>query len=152
MLQTYVSYLRSLRVEGLGAPSVNLAGSIADTFPAIAADGASMSDLSHPKRKANTMLGYANGPVAVALHWRFLSAMADLMDGVSSGDPGVPAYRYFDLSGHYQVNSKIELSAGITNLFDKQEPFVAGAPLLTDAATYDILGRQYYVGIRASLD
>ena len=64
----------------------------------------------------------------------------------------IPAYRYFDLSGHYQVNLKIELSAGITNLFDKQEPFVAGAPLLTDAATYDILGRQYYVGIRASLD
>ena len=152
LLQTYVSYLRSLRVVGLGAPSVNLAGSIADTYSAIAADGASISDLSHPSWKANTMLGYANGPLGVALHWRFISSMADLMDGVNSGDAGVPAYSYFDLNGHYQITSELQVRAGITNLFDKMEPFVAGAPLLTDAATYDIFGRQYFVGFTANFD
>ncbi len=152
LLQTYVSFLRSLQVVGLGAPSVNLAGSVADTYSAIAADGASISDLSHPKWKANTMLGYANGPVGVALHWRFISSMQDLMDGLNSGDAGIPAYSYFDLNGHYQVNSHIDVTAGITNLFDKKEPFIAGAPLLTDAATYDILGREYYVGVKANID
>ena len=152
LLQTYVSYLRSLRVVGLGAPSVNLAGSIADTYSAIAADGASISDLSHPAWKANTMLGYANGPLGVALHWRFISSMTDLMDGVNSGDAGVPAYSYFDFNGHYQIDSKLQVTAGITNLFNKQEPFVAGAPLLTDAATYDILGREYFVGVKANFD
>jgi outer membrane receptor protein involved in Fe transport len=152
LLQTYVSYLRSLRVVGLGTPSVNLAGSIADTYSAIAADGASISDLSHPNWKANTMLGYANGPVGVALHWRFISSMADLMDGVNSGDAGVPAYSYFDLNGHYQLDAELQIRAGITNLFDKKEPFVAGAPLLTDAATYDIFGRQYFVGFTADFD
>ena len=54
-----------------------------------AAAGSSIPDLSHPERKENTMLGYANGPFGVALHWRYVSSMGDLMDGPNSGDPDV---------------------------------------------------------------
>ncbi len=152
MLQTYLSYLDKLSIDGVpGVPNLNFAGSIGDTQTVMQADGTTASDISHPRWKANTMLGYADGPLGVALHWRFISAMADLMDGPGSGDRGVPAYNYFDLNGHYQVTSQIELSAGLNNLFDKKAPTVQGAPLLTDAATYDVMGRTYYVGVQANL-
>jgi outer membrane receptor protein involved in Fe transport len=153
MFQTYVSYLRSLQISGVpGVPNLDFAGSIGDTQTAIQADGTTVSDISHPKWKANTMIGYTVGPVGAALHWRYLSAMQDLMDGPGSGDPGVPAYSYFDLNASYQVTSQIQLTGGLTNLFNKQPPRVAGASLLTDAATYDVMGRTYYVGIKAKID
>ena len=152
-LQTYLSYLRSLQISGVpGVPNLDFAGSIGDTQTAIQADGTTVSDISHPKWKANTMLGYTVGPVGAALHWRYLSAMQDLMDGPGSGDPGVPAYSYFDLNANYQVTSRIQLTGGLTNLFNKQPPRVAGASLLTDAATYDVMGRTYYVGVKAKID
>ncbi|HET9108865.1 MAG TPA: TonB-dependent receptor [Steroidobacteraceae bacterium] len=153
MLQTYVSYLDKLTISGVpGVANLNYAGSIGDTQTAMQADGTSVSDLSHPRWKANTMFGYTVGPVGAALHWRYISAMADLMDGPGSGDPGVAAYNYFDLDATYHVTSKIELTGGLTNLFNKQPPRVAGAPLLTDAATYDVMGRTYYVGLKANID
>ncbi|MDE2051989.1 MAG: TonB-dependent receptor, partial [Gammaproteobacteria bacterium] len=128
------------------------AGSVGDTATAIAADGSSISDLSHPKWKANTTLGYSVGPVSAALHWRYISSMSDLMDGPGSGDPGVPAYSYFDLDAHYQVTHYLQVTAGLTNLADKGPPRIAGASLLTDAATYDVVGRTYYVGLKANFD
>ena len=152
-LQTYISYLKSLQITGVpGVPNIDFAGSIGDTQTAMQADGTTVSDLSHPKWKANTMFGYTWGPVGAALHWRFISAMQDLMDGPGSGDPGIPAYSYFDLDANYQVTSQIQLTAGLNNLFNKQPPRVAGAPLLTDAATYDVMGRTYYVGVKANFD
>jgi outer membrane receptor protein involved in Fe transport len=151
--QTFVSYVHSLQISGVpGVPNIDFAGSIGDTQTAMQADGTSVSDLSHPKWKANTMLGYTIGPVGAALHWRYIAAMQDLMDGPGSGDPGVPAYSYFDLDANYQVTSRIQLTGGLTNLFNKQPPRVAGAPLLTDAATYDVMGRTYYVGVKASIE
>lgn len=152
-LQTYVSYLKSLQINGVpGVPNIDFAGSIGDTQTSMQADGTTDSDISHPKWKANTMLGYSVGPVGAALHWRYIASMQDLMDGPGSGDAGVPAYSYFDLNVNYQVTSQIQLAGGLTNLFNKQPPRVAGAPLLTDAATYDVMGRAYYVGIKADID
>jgi iron complex outermembrane recepter protein len=152
-LQTYVSFLRSLQISGVpGVPNLDFAGSIGDTQTAIQADGTTVSDISHPKWKANTMLGYTVGPVGGALHWRYISSMQDLMDGPGSGDPGVPAYSYFDLDVNYQVTGQIQLTGGLTNLFNKLPPRVAGASLLTDAATYDVMGRTYYVGVKANFD
>ena len=152
-LQTYVSYVHSLQISGVpGVPNIDFAGSIGDTQTAMQADGTSVSDLSHPRWKANTLFGYTVGPVGAGLHWRYIAAMQDLMDGPASGDPGVPAYSYFDLDVSYQVTPQIQFTGGLTNMFDKQPPRVAGAPLLTDAATYDVMGRTYYVGIKANID
>jgi hypothetical protein len=39
--------------------------------------------------------------------------------------------------------------AGLTNIGDKGPPFVSGQPLTTDSATYDIIGRTYYVGFKS---
>lgn len=151
-LQTFLSYVHSLTISGVpGVSAANYAGSVADTSTALAADGSSISDLSHPRWKANTTFGYSLGPVSAALHWRYISGMTDLMGGTGSGYPGVPAYNYFDLDGNWQVTHNIMLTAGVTNLTDKAPPRIAGAPLLTDAATYDVVGRTYFVGLKAKL-
>ena len=151
-LQTFLSYVHSLTISGVpGVAASNYAGSVADTSTALAADGSSISDLSHPRWKANTTFGYSVGPVSAALHWRYISGMTDLMGGAGSGYPGVPAYNYFDLDAHWQATHNIMLTAGVTDLTDKAPPRIAGAPLLTDAATYDIVGRTYFVGIKAKI-
>ncbi len=49
------------------------------------------------------------------------------MDGPGSGDAGVPAYSYFDLDVNYQVTAQIQLTGGLTNLFNKLPPRVAGS-------------------------
>jgi outer membrane receptor protein involved in Fe transport len=152
-LQSYISYLRSLQVSGVpGIPNVDFAGSLGDTGTVAAADGTTVSDLAHPKWKATTTLGYTVGPVSAAMRWRYIASMSDLMDGPGSGDPGVPAYSYFDLDAQWQATRNIRVIAGLTNLSDKGPPRLTGASLLTDAATYDVVGRTYYVGIRANID
>ena len=96
-----------------------------------------------------TSLSYAVGPAAIGGHWRYISAMKYFAKITAPTDttPDVPAYSYFDVDAHWKI-SKTELSAGITNVADKQPPAIAGASLNTDAGTYDIIGRQYYVSIK----
>jgi outer membrane receptor protein involved in Fe transport len=66
--------------------------------------------------------------------------------------PGVAAFSYFDLSGRWRVNDKVELRGGATNLTDEQPPIVGGTVGLTDRSTYDVLGRAFYVALRIRLD
>jgi iron complex outermembrane receptor protein len=151
-LQTYVTYLRSLVVSGVpGVPTVNYAGAIGDTLTAFAANGSSLSDLSHPKWKANTTLGYGVGPVSAAVHWRFIGSQKNLINGPDSG-PDIPAVSYFDLDASWHATSQITITAGLNNLGDKRPPHVAGFGDVTDAPTYDIVGRTYRIGIKANLN
>ena len=62
---------------------------------------------------------------------------------------GVPDYNIFDLTGRVKINDMLTVRGGVTNLFDKKPPVVGGTPGLTQGGTYDILGRSYYVGLKA---
>jgi len=139
-----ISYVRSFDVAALpGSPVLDYAGSIGNAQVS--------PEISHPHWKANTALGYAIGPVSATLHWRYIAAMKhqDQVVDPTATTPGVPAYSYFDLDAHWAVIEHVDLTAGITNLSDKTPPFVSGQPLTTDTATYDIIGRTYYVGVTA---
>jgi outer membrane receptor protein involved in Fe transport len=105
----------------------------------------------YPKWQALTTLGYEWGPAQVALRWRYLSSMDDgtSVTRPASPSPGVPSYSSFDLTGNYKVTDDIVVRAGITNLFDKEPLVVAGTPGNTNATIYDIVGRAFYMGIRA---
>jgi outer membrane receptor protein involved in Fe transport len=143
-LNSLVSFVRSFDVSALpGSPSLDFAGSIgnAEVSP----------EISHPRWKANTAFGYGIGPFSAALHWRYIASMKhqDQVVDPTASTPGVPAYSYFDLDAHWNVMDHLELTAGMTNLFDKAPPFVSGQPLTTDTATYDIIGRTYYVGFKS---
>jgi outer membrane receptor protein involved in Fe transport len=141
-----VSYLSSFNVASLpGSPILNYAGSIGN---------ASVSpEISHPKWKSNTTFGYAIGPLSAAVHWRMIDAMKhqNQVGNPSDTTPGVPSYNYFDADIHWTATENLTLSAGITNIGDNTPPFVSGQPLTTDTATYDIIGRSYYITVKAHL-
>ncbi|MDB5466040.1 MAG: hypothetical protein JWQ46_802, partial [Phenylobacterium sp.] len=143
-VSSVITYLNSFRVSSLpGTPILDYAGSIGN---------ASVSpEISHPRWKASTTVGYVLGPVSAALHWRFIDKMKhqDLVSSPTATTPGVPSYNYFDADVHWRVRENLELSAGVTNIGDKQPPFVSAQPLTTDTATYDIIGRTYYMTLKA---
>jgi len=71
--------------------------------------------------------------------------------GVYATDPHVQ----FDLFGQYQINSALEIRAGIDNLFNAQ-PEIVGATASNAASnstisTYDSIGRAYFIGLKMRL-
>lgn len=138
-----VSYVPTFKVASFaGSNFVNYAGTIGN---------ASVStQISHPKWKAVTNLGYNNGPVNFGITWRYIGAMKDQTAATNptTAVPGVPAYSYFDLQTGFKINKKFEISGGIRNLFDKEPPVVGGVLGFTDASSYDIIGRSFYIGAK----
>jgi iron complex outermembrane recepter protein len=143
-LNSMIGYTHTFDVSALpGSPVLDYAGSIGNTQVS--------PEMAHPHWKANTAFGYSIGPITTTLHWRYIAAMKhqDVVVDPTSKTPGVPTYNYFDFDAHWAVIDHLELTAGLTNIGDKAPPFVSGQPLTTDSATYDIIGRTYYVGFKA---
>ncbi|MGN6123438.1 MAG: hypothetical protein ACTHOJ_10845, partial [Sphingomonas oligoaromativorans] len=64
-------------------------------------------------------------------------------------NPTIPTQNYFDLSSALEIKHGIEFTAGVTNIADKNPPIV-GTPAPSDntfAATYDIAGRTFFIGL-----
>jgi iron complex outermembrane receptor protein len=143
-LNSLITYTHTFKVSSLpGSPVLDYAGSIGNSEVS--------PEMAHPHWKANTAFGYSIGPVTAAVHWRYIAAMKhqDLVVDPTSTTPGVGTYNYFDFDAHWNVIEHLELTAGLTNIGDKAPPFVSGQPLTTDTATYDIIGRTYFVGFKA---
>lgn len=139
-----ISYLRKYVVTPSdGTASTNYAGGISDTF--VTSDGENL--YSHPHWKANSYLSYLNGPFIGTLRWRYIGHMLNLDDQTQR----VPAVSYFDADVHYTFDHRFTLSAGIINITDKQPPFIHTLELRTDAATYDVVGRTWFVGAKVRL-
>lgn len=141
-----ISYLKTYNVSGLlGSPTLNYAGSVGF--------GGVGGDISHPKWKASTGVNYAVGPFSATLRWRYIDKMvhSDVIANSKSTTPGVPAYNYFDIDAHYAINDNVTISLGITNLTDKAPPFVSAAPLTTDGATYDVIGKSWFISLKAKM-
>jgi iron complex outermembrane receptor protein len=139
---TVVSYLNHFTVnpaDGTGA--TQYAGVVTDGL--VTADGENL--YTHPRWKANTSLSYNNGPFTGTLRWRYIDGLGNL-DAPGSR---VPSVSYFDIDAHYTFNHRWTLSAGINNLADQGPPFIGTLELRTDAATYDVIGRTFYVGAKA---
>ena len=141
-LGSIVSYLRNYVVTPSdGTAPTNYAGAISDTF--VTSDGENL--YSHPRWKANSYLSYLNGPFVGTLRWRYIGHMANLDNAAQP----VPAVNYFDADAHYTFDQRFTISAGITNITDKKPPFIGTLELRTDAATYDVVGRTWFVGAKA---
>ena len=139
-----VTYLMGFNVASLpGSPVLDYAGSIGNSSVS--------PQIAHPEIKANTSIGYTNGPFTLTGTWRYIDAMIhqDKVANPASLTPSVPSYSYFDLNASIRIADRYDLTAGFTNVTDEQPPFVSGQPLTTDSATYDIIGRTFFVGIKA---
>jgi outer membrane receptor protein involved in Fe transport len=128
-----------------GAQPINYAGTIGSgiTSPPYGAQF---------KWKLYTTIGYNVGPATVTASWRHLPG-ANYYQG--SAEP-TGSYDEFDLSGRWAVTSRYEIRGGIENLFNTQPNIVGAIPGVNDgvgytdpAGSYDLLGRRFYVGIKA---
>jgi outer membrane receptor protein involved in Fe transport len=110
--------------------------------------GTNTIGLPRPSWKSLTTVGYRSDRFTLGFRWRFLDAMDDITAVTTPATPqlGVAAYHLFDLFGTINVTETFALRAGITNLFDHSIPLVSSSQTSTDPATYDIVGRSFYVG------
>ena len=107
---------------------------------------------AYPEWKLVTTFSYELGPVRTAFKWRYIDAMKDrsLVGGGSATALSPKSVSYIDFDARWIVNETIELRAGATNLTDKDPPlYTSAVSMNTDPSTYDVLGRRFYVGLRA---
>jgi outer membrane receptor protein involved in Fe transport len=138
-VNSVIGYKRSFKEKQLpGSPWQNLVGTINPYYP---------------KWQALTTLGYDWGRANLGLRFRYFDAMKDVTSVTrpASPSPGVKPYYAFDLTGTFEVNDNLTVRAGITNLFDKKPLVIAGTPGNTNSSIYDIVGRSFYVGLRAKM-
>jgi iron complex outermembrane recepter protein len=109
--------------------------------------------------------GWSNGPFNLSVRWRHYPSLANFarQSNPNSGTEGPPAYDILDLSGGYSFSRKLSLRFGVDNLLDKAPPINgynpgAGGPGTTgysrgsilSGAAYDVIGRQYFAGLKMS--
>ncbi|MFM1886502.1 MAG: hypothetical protein RL026_1659 [Pseudomonadota bacterium] len=105
-----------------------------------------------------TNLSYKWDSFNVGLQWRHLPSVDSAAKGIvpTTTQQGTGQYNVFGLTGSYNVG-KYTFRAGIDNLLDKAPPslnFIPGGDSNTDQTNpsfYDILGRRFFIGIKASL-
>jgi outer membrane receptor protein involved in Fe transport len=107
--------------------------------------------------KINTTVQYTWNGLTAGILWQHLPSIknAAASTNPSTKIQGAPSYNLYNLFSTYTWD-KYSLRFGIENLFDKQPPSIGYNPGVTDAANatnpgyYDVLGRRYYVGVKAS--
>ena len=111
-----------------------------------------------PEIKTTTRLSYLSGPLSISLRWRWIDGMKNsepfffqlfnLPDPVLA-IPEVGSKSYFDLSASYDFNDSVSIYGGVINVTATDPPLLASAApgLNTDTATYDAIGRRYFLGI-----
>ncbi len=142
--------LHFLTSKAPDTPFVDYAGTSGDT--------AFTGGLQDPqfRWKTTTTVGYSVGPYSFSVRWRHLPSIAP-----SSGTAyPAPAYNQVDISGRWSITKTYEVRAGIDNLLNT-DPSNAGesaaSPFanyssgqgVTYPSSYDILGRRFYVGLKA---
>jgi outer membrane receptor protein involved in Fe transport len=105
-----------------------------------------------PDLRGLTTLGFKGNALGAGLRWRYQASMDDVSSVLTPNNAqvGVPAYSLWDLFASYRFGEGFELRGGVNNLFDKEPPFVASSQTGIDVALYDVIGRTYYLGLRAS--
>jgi outer membrane receptor protein involved in Fe transport len=96
--------------------------------------------------KVLTSLRWNWNAFEVGGRWRYVSPVDDFF----AGGQAAPAYSYFDADASWKINDMFEIRAGVNNIGDKQPPlYTSQIEANTDPSTYDVLGRRYFVGLRA---
>jgi iron complex outermembrane receptor protein len=132
------AYLRKYRIATLQAdPLLEYRGTIGN---------GALGTLSHPKWKMNATLTYTNGGFSFGGRARYIGAMTNSQNvNTALLLPGVNSITYFDLFARMNVTEKFSLRGGVTNVADRTPPVWTGFGA-TDSATYDTIGRSFYVG------
>jgi iron complex outermembrane recepter protein len=103
-----------------------------------------------------TNVGYHWNGLSLGWSWEHLPSVKDSATALSKTSKlqGAPHYDLFNFSSSYSWD-KYTLRFGIDNVLDKQPPPIGANPgvttnsNVTNPGFYDVLGRRYYVGVRA---
>ncbi|MDB5424211.1 MAG: TonB-dependent receptor [Phenylobacterium sp.] len=96
--------------------------------------------------KTLTGVRWDNDRFGAGLRWRYISKVEDFF----AGGQAAPAYSYFDADARWKITDNYEVRAGVNNIADKKAPaYTSSVEANTDPSTYDVLGRRYFVGIKA---
>jgi len=110
------------------------------------------------KWRAFSTLGYSFGNFDTGLTWLHLPSAdpAQKVQSPATAILGVPSYDLFGVQAAWNMTHTLTLRAGIDNVLDKEPPVVGANPGVNNAmgstmpGYYDVLGRRYYVGVKAS--
>lgn len=114
--------------------------------------GACSSDATRisPDFRAFFGADYKSGPLSVRNQIRMIGSL-DLLPGAPPSQSGtLGTETYWDISGRVEITKWLSLFAGINNVLDNQPPvmgFAAGGDSNTNPQLYDVIGRQYFIGI-----
>ncbi|GAA0736863.1 TonB-dependent receptor [Sphingomonas sp. ABOLD] len=103
-----------------------------------------------PKYKWTSRLTWVDGMLTSSVRWRHLSSVNDDDSSTTYFVEKIPSYDLFDLSFAAELDKKFTFSIGVNNLFDKK-PTILGnnqQQANTYPATYDVLGRDFFVSGR----
>ncbi len=127
-----------------GSAPLNYAGTV---------NGAAGSQFRY---KMYTTVTWANPIGSLGVRWLNLPGAKDgsLVVTPTSTTVGPGSYNEFDLFGTWKISPTYELRAGVDNLFDTDPKVIGAIPgvtnnLGTTLPDYDVLGRRFYVGVRA---
>lgn len=149
--------LRELNTQATAAtPVLDWKGSLGPD------SGTSLNNGAYDYRTFTTVR-YGRNDWNLSLRWRHLPSAIDQTQVVSTTSTQLGAeesYDVFDLTGTWDVGSRTTLRFGIENLFDadpvwtgartQADPFPTSGSGETEAGFYDILGRQFFLGVSAS--
>ncbi len=152
-LGAIATYLMDKKIASPGGAPIDYAGEVGG-----------VSGFGMPDFKATISANYDVGRFGMYAQARYIgSGVYDIAgpysapEGLSAADNKVGAVVYVDLSARYKLDgllggSDAEIYAGVDNLFDRDPPiipvdFISNTG--TNAAIYDVIGRKFFVGLRA---
>jgi len=116
-----------------------------------------------PKWKHNARLSVSDGPMVLSMRWRYFGGVEDRrLNNTFVGlvrtpqDPAlfpnarIGAVNYLDLAAAFDATDRLQINIGVNNLTN-QKPEVLGSlqeQANTFPGTYDVLGRDFFVGAR----
>ena len=128
----------------IGAAVIDCAG----FFGSCTAQGAGGS----PDFKALFAASLNSGPLVVRSQVRYMAGLDPLPAIAASTPVEAGSVTYVDFMGSFRFNDTFELYGGIDNAFNQKPPLLTsswGGDANTDVTLYDVIGRRYFMGVRA---
>ena len=109
----------------------------------------------NPEWKHTARLSYSWNWLTTSLRWRYRGEMdykntdgtPGTTDKILVGNGGkIKDYNWFDLTGVFSVNDKIDVTVGVNNIFDEEPPLTGSTVALNGNSVggYDQLGRYIF--------
>ena len=99
------------------------------------------------------------GPASVQLQWMHLPGIKNATAATQPSTTILPTENYerFSLSAGYEFSETLSMRFGVDNLLNTDPPIVGAQPGITNGtgntnpSVYDVLGRSYFLSVKAKL-